>query len=381
MPPARRSTEVVGELLRAMTETVVSYHPTVGRTGATVEELICGTACFPGGAGLWRGKQNAGPLPEYFPEAAVMFIAHNFDSERGFAISRARGGEAEGEFWTRLLRVLDAAHLQPDGCFFSNALMGLKPDKAEGDMPSVPGYREQCQEFLKRQVEIVRPCAVIALGAQAIRYVANLDIRHLQLLHPGDWRLRPLESRDKLLVAEGEKLHAFLGSTVGNRPTSVPNEMAPTNAEREFGRIMDAGGNKPMTWKTSAPASGTDAWGFRLGTRNASLMQMLEEGGKTKEEIRLEFEHRYPDSKGKSTFSVFFTDVIRPFGSASVSRCLRIKADAYDRLYLDPERMHVVKAAISAGILAEISALEGSYPKRDPQALQAIAEKFHAPRK
>lgn len=345
MPPARRSTEVVGELLRAMTETVVSYHPTVGRTGATVEELICGTACFPGGAGLWRGKQNAGPLPEYFPEAAVMFIAHNFDSERGFEISRARGGEAEGE------------------------------------MPSVPGYKEQCQDFLKRQVEIVRPCAVIALGGQAIRYVAQLDIRHLQLLHPSDWRLRPLESRDKLLVGEGEKLRAFLDATVGNRPTGVPKEMAPTNVERGFGRMADAGGNKPMTWRASAPASGTDAWGFRLGTRNAFLMQMLEEGGRTKEEIRLEFEHRYPDSKGKSTFNVFFTDVIRPFGSASVSRCLRIKADAYDRLYLDPERTHVVKTAISAGILAEISALEGGYPKKDPQALQAITERFHAPRK
>jgi len=71
---------------------------------------------------------------------------------------------------------------------------------------------------------------------------------------------------------------------------------------------------------------------------------------------------------------------ICPFGSASVSRCIRIKADKYDRLYLDPERTHIVKAAISAGILAEIN-LEGNYPKRDPQALQAIAEKFHAPRK
>lgn len=173
MIPARRSTDVVGELLRAMKETVISYHPTVGCTGLKIEDLIPGTACFPGGTGLWRGKRNGGLLPEYFPDSTVMFVGHNFDSERGYAKSLKVGGEAEGGFWTRLLRMLDAAKLQPEACFFSNALMGIKPGKAEGDMPSVPGYKEECQRFLECQIGIVNPCAVVALGARAIRSSAN----------------------------------------------------------------------------------------------------------------------------------------------------------------------------------------------------------------
>jgi hypothetical protein len=179
MNQARRSSDVVGELLRAMAETVTDYHPSVGRTGSTVAGMIQGTACFPGGSGLWRGKENGGPLPDCFSENPVMFVGHNFDSERGYAISLARGGEAEGDFWTRLIWILEAAPLTPDACFFTNVLMGLKPAKAEGDMPSVPGYCEQCRRFLTRQVEIVRPRAVVALGSQSANYVSELNRRSL----------------------------------------------------------------------------------------------------------------------------------------------------------------------------------------------------------
>ena len=107
---------------------------------------------------------------------------------------------------------LDAAHLEPDACFFSNALMGLKPGKATGHMPSVPEYKKQCESFLKRQVEIVRPSAVVALGAQATRYVSKINGVHVQLLHPGDRCLSSLATRDERLVAEGSKLRGFLDS-------------------------------------------------------------------------------------------------------------------------------------------------------------------------
>src|ERR1700730_14909826 len=108
MNPERKSAGVVAELLRAMAKTVTSYHPPVGRTSSTVEGLIQGTAFFPGGAGLWRGRSNGGALPDYFPPAPVMFVGHNFDSERGYAISLARDGEVEEPFWTRLLGMLEA---------------------------------------------------------------------------------------------------------------------------------------------------------------------------------------------------------------------------------------------------------------------------------
>lgn len=379
MNTAGRSTEVVCKLLREMAETVTSYHPAVARTSSTVEGLIQGTACFPGGAGLWRGNRNRGPLPTYFPEVSVMFVGHNFDSERGYAISVARGGEVGGDFWKRLIRILEAAALRPEECFFSNALMGLKPGKAEGDMPTVPGYIQQCQSFLQRQIEIVRPHAVAALGTQAVRYISELNCWHVALRHPGDWCFRTLASRDALLVTEGKKLRGFLDSLDGGLLSTATPEAYPADAQQEQHKAAIRG--EQMARKTISYVTGTDAWGFRIGTRNSFLMQALELGGKNKEEIRLEFLHSFPDSAGKSTFSVFLTDVIRPFGSASVSRCIRIESDERDRLHVEPERARVVKAAIAAGILVEINALEGTFPKKNQQALGAIIEKYHAPRK
>jgi uracil-DNA glycosylase len=133
-----------------------------------------------------------------------MFVGHNFDSLRGYEASRERGGEVGGQFWSRLLRILQAADLRPEACFFTNAHIGLKPGKATGAMPSVPGYRTQCQAFLDRQVEIVKPSAVVALGTQAIKYVSRLRGTYIMLRHPGDWVFRELSQRDALLAAEGK---------------------------------------------------------------------------------------------------------------------------------------------------------------------------------
>jgi hypothetical protein len=210
MDTSRRSEDVIKCLLAAMSETVTSYHPTVKHTSTTIDGLIAGTACFPGGAGLWRGEANGGPLPEHFPQSPVMFVGHNFDSDRGFALSFDRKGEAGGQFWQRLLGIVGDAHLSPDHCFFTNALMGLKPGKAEGEMPSAPGYKNQCQHFLRRQVEIVGPRAVIALGVKAGKYVSRLDWQSLEAKHPKDWFFNPLATRNERLLVEGKVIGKFL---------------------------------------------------------------------------------------------------------------------------------------------------------------------------
>jgi hypothetical protein len=178
METSRRSEEVVNHLLRTMSETVTSYHPTVKRTSCTIDGLIAGTACYPGGAGLWRGEANGGRLPECFPQSPVMFVAHNFDSNRGFALSFADGAKLEGNSG-KGCSASSQVQLSPDEYFFTNALMGLKPGRAEGDMPSVAGYKDQCQHYLKQQVEIVNPRAVIALGVTAEKYVSLLDCASL----------------------------------------------------------------------------------------------------------------------------------------------------------------------------------------------------------
>jgi hypothetical protein len=374
----RRSEEVVTRLLRALTDTVVSYHPTVRRTGGTMDGLIAGTSSFPGGTGLWRGQANGGALPELFPQNPVMFIAHNFDSDRGFALSYARRGEAEGEFWKRLLVLIDAAELSPDECFFTNALMGLKPGKAEGEMPSVSGYKDQCYRFLRLQVEIVQPRALIVLGVKAEKYVHGLGCPTLISTHPKDWRFRELATQRERLLAEGKRIGAFIADRQQQPLTellSLPDRWRNSEIQSDIEISSQRSGSVTSQQRENKEA--TDAWGFRHGSRNSFLMNAIEASGKSKEAIKLEFHHAYPDSAGKSTFSVFFTDVIRPFGSSSVSRGIRIEVDSQGHLSLDPTRAVVVKAAIAKGLLKELNGVERNvYPKKDSAAIEAILFRY-----
>jgi uracil-DNA glycosylase family 4 len=318
---------------------------------------------------------NCGSLPANFPSSPVMFVGHNFDCARGYGISIARGGEVEGQFWTRLLRVLEAAGLGPESCFFTNALMGLKPGSAEGPMPSVPGYREQCKEFLRRQVEIVRPCAIVALGSDAIPYVVQLNSKYVALKHPSNWDFRALSTQDALLRTEGERLRKFLNPLGCKLSAWTKDEFCyASRQEKEQGirTIREVS----MTGRNT----GNDAWGFRLGTRSSFLMAAIEKGGKSKRAIREEFEQQFPDSAGKSTFNVFFSDVSRPFGSANASRCVFIPEEEGVAIYLDSECARVIKEAIAAGMLKEINPLENRrFPKRYRREVDAIIRKYNGP--
>jgi hypothetical protein len=139
----RLSCDVIQELLDEMNRIVTYYPAGVARTGTTIDELIAGTAVFPGGSGLWRGDIYGGDLPLYFPENPTMFIGHNFDSVKAYSGALNRKGEVKSDFWKMLKNFLrEADNLDPADCFFTNALMGLKPGGASGPMPCFPGYKE-----------------------------------------------------------------------------------------------------------------------------------------------------------------------------------------------------------------------------------------------
>jgi hypothetical protein len=180
-----------------MQDLVVSYHPTVVKTGAAVSELICGTAFFPGGCGLWRGSMPFGRLPDLFPDAPVMLVGHNFDSISAYEESFRKGGEAQSFFWRILLDYLSQAGIEPERCFFTNALMGLKPGSAIGPMPVVAGYYDECLAFLKRQIELVQPSLIVALGQKAYSRVTTLQpsVPVIHLLHPSAREIKPLATR------------------------------------------------------------------------------------------------------------------------------------------------------------------------------------------
>lgn len=208
----RKSEEVVQQLLAEMQDIVTNYHPSVRPTAPTLAGLIGGTAFFPGGSGLWRGVEARGPMPTMFPDAPVMFVGHNFDSIPAYGKAFDNGGGVGSEFWRRLLAILAGASLVPEKCFFTNALMGLKPGSATGPMPSIRGYKEQCAQFLEQQVKIVRPLAVVALGVKAERFISHLDQPIMKCRHPTDWHFRETNSREQRLKEQGALIAEFLRS-------------------------------------------------------------------------------------------------------------------------------------------------------------------------
>ena len=197
----RLSVNVIQQLLNEMGRLVVTYPDKVERTGKTLDELVAGTAFFPGGTGLWRGRMPGGPLPEHFPEKPIMFVAHNFGNLASLQEAIRNRGEAHSTFanlWTNLLCFLEHAKpLTSAECFFTNALMGLKPDGRSGKMPHCEAYESQCLHFLARQAQIVEPRGIVILGDDAKipwrrarrQYPFLRAIPSVEIMHPS---ARPL---------------------------------------------------------------------------------------------------------------------------------------------------------------------------------------------
>ena len=203
----RLSADTVSQLLREMNDFVSDYG-TLKPTNTSLPTIIQGTAFFPGGSGLWRGREPFGALPEYFPEDSLMVVAHNFDKESSYLKSIVRGREELHGFWDRLIAYLDAARLEPQQCFFTNALMGLQPAKATGSMDASPFFREQCRSFMNRQIEIIRPRRIAILGNDAAEEMAHsiTGIKADVLLHPSALTYKKGDLRAGIIAEQGSKL-------------------------------------------------------------------------------------------------------------------------------------------------------------------------------
>jgi len=216
----RLSVDVIQQLLDEMNRLVVTYPEGVERTGRTLDKLIAGTAFFPGGTGLWRGRISGGPLPDQFPEKPVMFVAHNFGNLASLQAGIRDKGEAHSAFanlWTNLLDFIGhASPLAPAESFFTNAFMGLKPDDRSGKMPSCEAYESQCLHFLSRQAQIVDPRAVVTLGGDAATFWRHAKrlypllgaIPSVEIMHPS---ARPLNQKPTSALWKQNQGSAILG--------------------------------------------------------------------------------------------------------------------------------------------------------------------------
>lgn len=145
-----------------------------------VSEFIGGTAAFPAGCGLYRANYD-GALPR-FPYGGVMVVAHNVDAEDKFqerlAAKLPHGGAVKTmAYWRGMYRLLDAAGIGREECYFTNVYVGLKAGaKPEGSLRvgRHAAFREWCSSFLEEQVREMRPRAVAVMGVNAWMFLGDM---------------------------------------------------------------------------------------------------------------------------------------------------------------------------------------------------------------
>ena len=141
-----------------------------------VTTQLCGTAFFPGGAGLWR-EEPTDELPK-MPHRGIMVVGQDFGTMATFLRLIPRGGEAESPTWRPLRVLLSKAGIRLDECFFTNAWMGLRSSGPETG-PYV-GARDKrftgrCANFLALQIAVQRPRLIVSLGTYVPPFLSKLS--------------------------------------------------------------------------------------------------------------------------------------------------------------------------------------------------------------
>ena len=128
---------------------------------------IRGIAFFPGGKGTFDNVDS-------FSNKSIMVLGQDFDCEKSYKISFENGKEdiEKNPTWRNLLKFLKEVHIEPNDCFFTNAIMGIrKGDIGIGKSPAFEDkiFIKECREFFLSQLEIQKPKAIFVLG----KYVAE----------------------------------------------------------------------------------------------------------------------------------------------------------------------------------------------------------------
>lgn len=133
-------------------------------------------------------------------------------------------------------------------------------------------------------------------------------------------------------------------------------------AELEVSTVETLPVELPKT-ETPTPVKGKDAYGFGSTSEVSYIASLLSTGKYSKVELLSAFLAKFsPDATKtgdvkakKISFSVFLSDVKRPFGTYTSSRSLVILADEKTgKLSFDAKRADSVREAIGAGILSEL---------------------------
>lgn len=131
-----------------------------------VPAMVTGSAFFPGGCGLWQPEREL-----EFPD--IMVVAQDFSTTAEHsAMLAGRTRDLDSATWRNFRPFASAAGLDLCRCFFTNSVMGLrKQGPSDGKNPGYKrrnsGFVVATHDFLRLQVQTVRPRLIVVLGTPA----------------------------------------------------------------------------------------------------------------------------------------------------------------------------------------------------------------------
>jgi uracil-DNA glycosylase len=125
----------------------------------------------------------------------------------GLAQSVKKGYETYSPTWRNLLKLFIDAGLDPDACFYTNFIMGVRQnsDRNTGPSPAMahPAYMQACAALFLEQLQLQQPRLIITLGMVPFKLLAlvSTDLRYRAL---GIEEFKDLDAREVHINANVE---------------------------------------------------------------------------------------------------------------------------------------------------------------------------------
>ncbi len=123
---------------------------------------LVGKGFFPACNGTWDSPKNEAHQP-------LLFLGHDFGVGLGPTEKRETNAVPT---WRHLESLMSDAGIDARSCFFTNAVMGVRPEKQNsvGRSPAFdhPVFVGKCAAFILSQLSVVKPAGVVVLGLPAL---------------------------------------------------------------------------------------------------------------------------------------------------------------------------------------------------------------------
>lgn len=140
---------------------------------------LSGQGFFPGGDGIWRDDtQISQKSSGLVAVGGAMFLGNDFGTLKSYERLRKKGFE-NPLTWKHVKRRVGRTDVTTSATFFTNAVMGLREDGTaleKKDWDALPQFRAFCREFLKFQIETLRPRLIVVMGPNPKKTLDSLSV-------------------------------------------------------------------------------------------------------------------------------------------------------------------------------------------------------------